>query len=211
MAQARGPDRTLASRPSLRRCAVRASLLLAAAAGLCGCLTFDGVLRADRSGTFDMTYLLRPDTTEAQERARYTSEHVTLESFTIDEHHTTATLKARVDDITRINSAAGFSNVAVTHTTADGDERLTITITNKVTVALKDEGRVGPQITLTLPGQVREANRDAKIVNDRVTWSFTAVEFAKMPSVDLTVTYAVPPPATAPADKGERAASPAAK
>ena len=179
-----------------------------AAVGLVGCLTFDGVLAADGSGTFAMTYALRPGATEAQERGRYTSSHVTLESFAINDDHKTATLTARVDDVTHLDSVAAFSNVAVARTPAGSDaERLTITITNQRPVTAKDEGRPGPQITLTLPGPIREANRDARVSGDRVTWSFSAVEFVRLPSVDLAVTYAT----AAAADPAPAVAPPAAK
>ena len=56
---------------------------------------------------------------------------------------------------------------------------------------LKDEGRPGIHLAVTLPGPVKEANRGAKIDGNHVTWDISLYDYLRAPSTELTVTYAV--------------------
>ena len=157
----------------------------AAAVTLAGCVTVDAVLSPDGSATVDMTYQLPPDVQEAQEKARHTSAHVAVESLKFSADRETVTLKAKVDDVTKLSTAEGFKDVTVTRSREGADERLTITI--------------------TFPGAVKDANRGGTVRNNKVTWSFTLPEFVKEKSVELTARYAAPAEQKdAPKDTGER-------
>ena len=180
-------------RPVPARSAVlEASLLASILVCLAGCVTVDATLKADGSGKLQMTYPLSPTGTENLEKRRFTSPHVTVESLKFQADRT-AVVSVTFDDATQLSSAEGFSNVTVTRGREGDDEHLTLKLTNAKPVALDDDGRPGPKITLTLPGKVHEANRDAKIEEDRVTWSFSFAAWAKQASIDLTVRYAAPP------------------
>src|SRR5437867_7937468 len=182
-----------------------ARVLLLACVALAGCVTVDAVLSPDGSATVDMTYQLPPDVQEAQEKARHTSAHVAVESLKFSADRETVTLKAKVDDVTKLSTAEGFKDVTVTRSREGADERLTITITNRRTIVMKGEGQPGPTLTITFPGAVKDANRGGTVRNNKVTWSFTLPEFVKEKSVELTARYAAPAEQKdAPKDTGER-------
>ena len=181
IASARGPvRRSLAVNP------VR--LLVPLLACLAGCFTVDGTLKPDGSGTLELTYQVPANATEAGERQRFVSPHVTLDSLTIKGG--SAVAKLHVDDVSRLQTAEMFHTVTVSRAHQDDDMRLTITIKNPNPREIKDEGKPGPKIIIRLPGKVREANHQAQVADDRVTWSFSLAEYMKSPSVDLTVRYA---------------------
>src|SRR5262245_58567264 len=193
-------------------------VLLLACLALSGCLTFDGVLKPDGSGTVDMTYTLPQGTDEAKEKASHSSDHVTLESFTMSDDKKSATAKLKVDDVTKLSTAEAFKDVVVKRTNEGSDEILSITINNPKPLNIADKSKPGPKINLTLPGAVREANRDGKVSDNKVSWSFTLADFAKEKSLELTVRYAAAEakdaaakPAAATQDAGKGKEKPAAK
>lgn len=168
-------------------------LLVALAVGLVGCLTLDSTLAPDGSGTLDMTYRTRPYANAAAEKRLYSSEHVIVDSLSFTDA-STAVLKAHFDDVTKLSTAEGFNDVTITRTRDGDDERLAIHIVNPEPIPIPDKGQPGPKITLHLPGPVREANNDAKVAGDTVTWSFTLTQWAQAKTTDLTVRYGSPAP-----------------
>jgi len=183
---------------------LEASVLAPLVACVLGCLTVDATLKADGSGSFEMTYKTPPNTTVDLEKRRFASEHVTVDSLTLTTS-TSANLKVHFDDVTKLSSAEALKNVTVTRVRDGDDWRLTITIVNPLPAVVPDD-QPGPKITLHLPGTVREANRDAKVAGDAVTWSFRFAEWIKEKSISLTVRHAATGDApeagkTAPKDK----------
>jgi hypothetical protein len=99
----------------VRRRAALASSLICLLVLAAGCLTVDATLDADGSATIDMTYPTQPGTKEETEKARLQSDHVKLESFeTLKKNRARA--KVKVDDVTKLSSAALFKDVTVTLT-----------------------------------------------------------------------------------------------
>jgi hypothetical protein len=165
--------------------------LLALAVMLCaGCVTVDGTLQADGSGTLEVTYRIPPNTTEAAERARFTSPHVTVKSVVMQPDR--ATVKVAFDDATKLATADVFKTLDVTRTRTGDEEELRVIITNRNPVPqVRDEGREGPRITLELPGPVKEANRKAEVSGNRVVWRIPFVDYVRNPTTDLLVRYAL--------------------
>jgi hypothetical protein len=173
--------------PSLR--ARLAIILLAITAG---CVTVDGTLKPDGSGTLGLVYRTPAKATEASERQRFTSGHVKVDSLTLKSGGTT-TLKVSFDDVTKLSTASGFKDVTVVRSPEEGAEKVTVTLKNPNPVDIKDDTPHGPTFNFTLPGRVLEANRNATVIGDRVTWTFGLREYAKQSSVDLVTRYAAAP------------------
>ncbi len=178
-----------ARRARMHRRVWEASVLAPLVVCLVGCLTVDATLDPTGSATFSMTYRTAPNTTADAEKKRYGSDHVTVESLTFNDA-TSASLKARVDDVTKLSTAEGFKNVTVTRTPVGDDVQLTITVVNPTPATVKDAGLPGPKVTLHLPGAVREANHGATVSGDTVTWSFSLVDWIKEKTNTLIVRYA---------------------
>ncbi len=172
-----------------RRVRILRSLLLCAfVCALPGCVTYDGTLKADGSGSFEMTYAMPQDGTPDAEKKRYTSDHVTVDSW--QQNGKSATVKGHFDDVTRLSTAAAFKDVTVTRAQDGADERVTVKIVNPTPKTFKDTGTPGPKLTFHLPGTVRDASPNAKVSGDTVTFAFTLAEWAKDGSHELTVRYA---------------------
>jgi len=183
-------------------------LLAGALATLSACVTVVGTLKADGSGTLEITYPVLPTTTERLEKRRFASPQITLDSLDIHEDGT-ATAKVHFDDPAKIPTAEMFHNVGIERHRDDADERITVTVTNLVTKEMKDEGKPGPKITFVLPGKVLEANRNATVDGDRVTWQFAFADFVRQKTVDLSVRYAVATAEHAAPPAGEQPSKPA--
>jgi hypothetical protein len=168
------------------RCLVVAAALL----GMPGCV-IDLKLRPDGWCKLRMVYELPGPSTVAMERRRFDSPHVRIASLVLRDDQT-AVVEAAVDDVTKLNTIQLFGNVVFARSIEDGDERLTATFTNPMPRTMKDEGKPGPEINVTLPGPVREANWNATVSGDHVRWAFSLVEFVKQPRIDLSVRYARP-------------------
>ena len=176
---------------SARRCATGAALAFLAIFAV-GCFTADVTLNADGSGTADITYGVLPNAKVDVEKARWSSPHVTLKSFT-PKPNNTAVVQVAFDDVTKLSTADGFRQVKELTRTREGDvEHIKLVISNPKPVKdLKDEGRPGIHLAVTLPGPVKEANRGAKIDGNHVTWDISLYDYLRAPSTELTVTYAV--------------------
>ena len=198
----------------VRRSATAAMLALLAIFAV-GCFTADVTLNADGSGTAEITYAVLPNAKVDAEKARWSSPHVTLKSFT-PKPNNTAVVQVAFDDVTKLSTADGFKQVQELTRTREGDvEHIKVVISNpRPTKDVKDDGRPGIQLTANLPGPVKEANRGAEVQGNRVTWHISLYEFLRVASTEVTVTYAVSgTEGAAGAPKGEAApgAEPARK
>lgn len=183
-------------------------------ATLASCITLDGTLRADGSGTLEIVYRVLPTSTERIERRRFTSPDVTLESLKVNDD-STAVARLAFEDPAKLSTLEMLRSLKVVRQREGDEERLTITVTN-TTKAIQDEGKPGPRIHLTLPGKVLEANRNATIEATRVTWRFGLAEFINQKTVDLTARYLVssaarPAPAATPPAHGVGTGEPSAQ
>jgi len=167
----------------------RSGLALALVVGLAGCVTIDGTLEASGAARVRMTYHTVPNATEGVERRRFTSSHVTVESFTMAPGGE-ATVIVRADDAANLPSADAFRDATVKRERKDGNEVLTIQLVNQKPLTIPDAGKPGPKITLTLPGKVVEANEGATVSGNVVTWSYALAAYVQRPSIDLVARYA---------------------
>jgi hypothetical protein len=147
----------------LRRAALAVLVPLAA-----GCFTVDGVLRADGSGTVELTYPPGKHATIDSETARFTSPHVKVQS--VEPQPGGARIRAEFDDVTRLSTAEGFRMVTVVRGRRGRREALKLVIRNPEPIAFTDHGEPSPRIALTLPGRVVAATPDAEIAGDRIAW-----------------------------------------
>jgi hypothetical protein len=166
-------------------------VLACALATLSACVTVEGTLKADGSGTLEIVYPVMPTTTERLEKRRLTSPQITLDSLSIKEDGM-ATAKLSFDDPAKLTTADMFRTVKIDRHREGGEERLTITLTNAFNKEVKEEGKPGPKFTFHLPGKVLEANRNATIDGSTVSWHFTLAEFVNQKTVDLMMRYQVP-------------------
>ena len=102
-------------------------------------------------------------------------------------------MQVAFDDVTKLSTADGFRQVKELTRTREGDvEHIKLVISNpKPSKDVKDEGRTGIRLAVTLPGPVKEANRGAQVDGSHVTWNIPLFDFLRTPSTELTVTYAV--------------------
>jgi hypothetical protein len=157
------------------------------AACVSGCLTADGTLAPDGSGTFTVSYKAPPGATEASLRPLLMAPGATVESFTLADDRT-VTGKVKVADLATINKMPLFKNVTVTRTAEGDDQVLTVKATNPPK-SVDDKTLAGPKIEITLPGKVLEASEPGKIDGKRVTWSFTLAEWYARKTVELEARY----------------------
>src|SRR5207244_1412396 len=162
-----------------------------ALAAVSSCVTVEGTLKADGSGTLEIVYPVMPTTTERLEKRRLTSPQVTLDSLSIREDGM-ATAKLSFDDPAKLTTVDMFRTVRIDRHREGEEERITITLTNAINKEVKEEGKPGPKFTFHLPGKVLEANRNATIDGNTVTWRFTLAELLNQKPVDLTMRYQVP-------------------
>ena len=180
--------------------------LLAVAA--VGCLTADGTLERDGTGTLALTYKGPPGATEATQRALLEAPGVTVESVSVSADHTiAATLK--VTDLAGIAKTKLLRSATVTRTSQGEDEVLTITYTNPPGRPLADKSLPGPKIKITLPGKVVEANEKGVVEGSTVTWSFPLDDWVAKPKWELTARYRSAAGAAAPTGATGTATPPA--
>jgi hypothetical protein len=172
------------------------ALLAAIAMALAGCVTIDGTLEADGSGTVEVTYPVTPNSSESREKNRFAAPHVAIESLAFHDDGT-ATARLTFDDPAKLSAVELFRSAAISRRREGDEERLLIAITSKVTT-IKDEAKPGPRITITLPGPVLEANHNATIDGNRLTWRFGLAEFLRERTIELTARYPVPASAAHP-------------
>jgi hypothetical protein len=165
--------------------------VLLGALALAGCVTVDGVLKADGSGALDVTYDTLPSSAAATEKQRFTSSQVKLESLTLTGQ--TVHAKLSFDDPAKLSTLEYFQRVRIKRQRQADEERLVIMHRNRNPAAVKDQGKPGPRINLTLPGKVRSANRGATVDGNRVTWSIKLVDLLKEKTLVLKARYRISP------------------
>jgi len=168
------------------------AVLSSSLATLSACVTIDGTLKPDGSGTLEMAYQALPNSNEAIEKQRFTAPRVTIESLKVRDDGA-AIVKLGFDDPTRLSALEMFRSVRIARRREGEEELLTITWTNPTPTELKEEGKPGPKISIAFPGKVLEASRNSTIAGNSVTWSFPRVAFMKEKSVELTARYLVSP------------------
>jgi hypothetical protein len=191
------------ARPALRdvlsRCALAVLLSLAA-----GCITVEGTLRADGTGTMSLSYVAPPGATETSQRGLLTAPGITIQSLTLGADRAFSAVLG-VDDVAAINKTPLFRAVTVTQAAQGDDQILTIKVIGQAK-SVKDKSIPGPKIGITLPGKVVEANEGAKVDGAHVTWSFTLADWLSRASWELTARYH---PEAAGAEKAGGSAAPA--
>ncbi|MFN8545153.1 MAG: hypothetical protein U0807_13240 [Candidatus Binatia bacterium] len=165
-----------------------------------GCLTVESTLRADGSGTVRMVYSATADATEQSERARFSSDHVRVESLDLRSDHT-GTVTVAVDDATKLATAEGFKTATVLRGKAgERTDELRVVLANPTPAKVPDHGQQPMRVRITLPGKVVEANGGATVTDATAAWTIPMHEFASRSSTELRVRYETPaaaPDATA--------------
>lgn len=181
--------------PAVRR-AIAALPVAVLAIVTAGCLTADGTLQRDGTGTLALSFKAPPGSNEAAQRELLTAPGVAVESLTQGaDRMVSATLK--VTDLAGIGKTKLLQGVTVTKAALGEDETLTITGKNPPGRNVKDKSIPGPKVKLTLPGKVVEANEQGVVDGNTVTWSFTLVDWLTRSTWELRVRYR---PATGGAD-----------
>jgi hypothetical protein len=163
---------------------------------LAGCVTIEGRIATDGSGSFIMRYPVSGDATEFLERRRFSSPHVVVDFVKIREDlH--AEVHAHFDDVTQLPTAPVFHDLTVTRGTDPDAPSLTFVIHHRA-ASVDKKGR-GPEITVILPGAARDAKPRADVSGDRVTWRFSLAEYLREPETTVSVRWT--PPTAAPAEK----------
>ena len=188
----------------LARRAVAALPLAVVLACASGCLTADGTLERDGTGTLTIGYKAPAGATEASLRELLTAPGVSVESLTLGTDRMVSA-KLKVTDLAGIAKTRLLKAATVAKSSQGEDEILTITYTNPPGPSVVDKSLPGPSIKVTLPGPVAEANEKAVVNGSTVTWSFSLTTWVERPKWELTARYR---PAAAPSG-GAREAPPA--
>ena len=116
-----------------------------------------------------------------------------------------STLKVSVDDAAKLSTAPGFRDVEVMRAREGEAEKLVLKLNNANPIDIKDDTKPGPTFTITVPGKVIDANHEAKVSGERITWTFGLREYLKARSTELVARYTVPPAGaeSTPKPKGE--------
>src|SRR5262249_44102332 len=162
---------------------LRTGLPMAILVAVTGCVSVDATLEPDGSGTIGMTYHLPPNATEADERTRFSSDHVKLKSLAFRQDGT-ADVKVHVDDATKPSTAPAFRDTVITREQEGKDEILKLHVINRNPAELKDETKEGLTIRISLPGKVVEANEGATASGNTVTWRFSFASYMRRASID---------------------------
>ena len=186
------------------------ALVVGGLALLAGCVTVDGVLKADGSGTVDVSYKAPKNSTESIEKRRFSSSQVKLDSFALKPDGMVAA-KLSFDDPAKLSSVDLFRNATIKRTRSGEEEKLTVTLTNPTTGNAKEEGKPGPKISVTFPGKVLEAGRNGVIDGSKVTWSISLVDYFNEKSIELMARYQVAAADKAPAADAGKSKPDAAK
>ena len=154
---------------------------------LAGCFTVDGVLRADGSGTVDLTYVPARHATIDSETARFTSARVKVQS--VEPQPGGARIRAEFDDVTKLSTAEGFGVVTVVRRRRGSREALKLVIHNREPKPFEDHGEPWPRIALTLPGRVLAATPRAEISENHVTWKLPIAAWVSRPRTAISVRW----------------------
>jgi hypothetical protein len=169
---------------------LRLAALAALAPLLAGCFTVDGLLRADGSGTVELTYVPAKHATIDSETVRFTSPHVTVRS--VEPVPGGARVRADFDDVTKLATAEGFRMATVVRRRHGTREALKLAIRNPEPKPFQDHGEPWPRLALTLPGRVLAATPRAEIAGDRVVWKIPIAEYVRRPRTTLSVRWTSP-------------------
>jgi hypothetical protein len=163
---------------------------------LSGCITADGVLKPDGSGTMKISYPVNQEVTADSERKRVASPHVKVEKAEVSGAR--ATVQLAVDDVRKLDTSVLFTDVRVTLEEKDeGRRELVARRSNPKPVVLPDAAleRLGREvkITLTVPGEVVESNGKTTGPTG-VVWEMPTNDFFGVPQRELRVVYKAPSP-----------------
>ena len=143
-------------------------------AGLSGCLTAEGTLDRDGTGTLTLAYKVPAGMTEPAVRALLEAPGVTVESISIAADRM-VTAKLKITDLAGISKTKLLKDATVVQSAQGDDKTLTITYTNASSRGAADKSLPGPKIKITLPGPVTEANEKGVVEGSTVTWSFASL------------------------------------
>src|SRR5262249_41297002 len=132
--------------------ALAVTVLCAAATG---CLTVDGTLDADDTGTLAISFTAPPEASEASVRSMIAAPGISVESFALGAERKVSA-KVKVEDLATIGFMKVLQGVTVTRTAEGDDQVLSITGTN-LEKSIADKNVPGPKVRITLPGKVLEA------------------------------------------------------
>jgi hypothetical protein len=167
--------------------ALSALALAVLATCLGGCLTADGTLEKDGTGTLALSFQAPERFNEEGVRGLLTAPGVTVASLAVAADRAVSA-KLKVADVAAISKMPLLKNVTVTDV-AEGDARvLTIKTTNPDKTE-QDKTKPGPKIRLTLPGKVLEASAPGKTDGNKVEWSFTLAEWLEQKTQTLRARY----------------------
>jgi hypothetical protein len=166
---------------------LRLAALAALGPLLAGCFTVDGLLRADGSGTVELTYVPAKHATIDSETARFTSAHVTVRS--VESVPGGARVRVEFDDVTKLPTAEGLRMATVVRRRHGGREALKLVIRNPEPKPFQDHGEPWPRIALTLPGRVVAAAPPAEVSGDRVVWKLPIAEYVSRPRSAVSVRW----------------------
>lgn len=167
--------------------ALSALALAVLATCLGGCLTADGTLEKDGTGTLALSFQAPERFNEEGVRGLLAAPGVTVASLAVAADRAVSA-KLKVADVAAISKMPLLKNVTVTDV-AEGDARvLTIKTTNPDKTE-KDKTKPGPKIRLTLPGKVLEASAPGKTDGNKVEWSFTLAEWFEQKTQTLRARY----------------------
>jgi hypothetical protein len=190
--------------------ALSALALAVLATCLGGCLTADGTLEKDGTGTLALSFQAPEGFNEEGVRGLLTAPGVTVASLAVAADRAVSA-KLKVADVAAISKMPLLKNVTVTDV-AEGDARvLTIKTTNPDKTE-QDKTKPGPKIRLTLPGKVLEASAPGKTDGNKVEWSFTLAEWLEQKTQTLRARYQAATAGAPAADKEpQKPAKPGAK
>jgi hypothetical protein len=179
-------QRALSYDPAAMR-AVRSALLTVLLLCSSGCLVCWGILNPDGSGMLEITFDPPKGATRESLTADFSSAHVAVDSVTLGTDRR-AVVRVHFDDITQLSTAPWFAPVSISRTREANDE--TVRIVLKHTPGKSPDPQAdGPRISLTVPGRIIEANKDAEVTDDRVVWRYTMGEFNSGKERELVVRY----------------------
>jgi hypothetical protein len=171
---------------------------------LSGCLTADGELAADGTGTLTLTYQAGPGATAASERLRVEAAGITVDSVTLAGGMITA--KLRVANLAALSKTILLKDTAVALVSDGAAQKLTIKSRVPGNLKKPDDASIpGPKVRLTLPGKVLDANEHGLVDGKTVQWSFPLRTWLDRASWELVARFEGAAAADKPA--GEKPAS----
>lgn len=159
-----------------------------------GCFTLDLTLKADGSGSLEYGYPSPGKaSTEASEKARFSSTDFTAESVTLAPGKA-ATVKGTFKDVAKVGNSPVFKGNSASRVRDGNTETLTLVLNNPDSHPDPAPGMIDPKITLHLPGKVLEArpSATATITDQQVVWAMPIKDFYTNKKLELVVKYQIP-------------------